>query len=168
VVALSSSAHRLNGIFWDDIQFEHSEYNKWAAYAQAKSANALFANGLSRRMADFGGHAFSVHPGGIFTPLQRHLPIEEQIALGWIGPDGEVSESAKAIFKTPTQGCTTSLWAATSPLLDDMPGVYCEDCDVAQLAGEDSPPYQHCAPHIADDADAERLWEISETLLAAA
>ena len=48
-----------------------------------------------------------------------------------------------------------------------MPGVYCEDCDVAQLAGPDSPPFQHCAPHIADDADAERLWEISETLLAA-
>ena len=167
VVALSSIAHRRNGILWDDIQFEHSEYQKWVAYAQAKSANALFANALSRRMQAFGGRAFSVHPGGIFTPLQRHLPKEEQVEMGWLNPDGTVPEAVAEIFKTPTQGCTTTLWAATSPLLDAMPGVYCEDCDVAQLAGPDSPPFQHCAPHIADDTDAERLWEISETLLAA-
>ena len=168
VVALSSIAHRRNGILWDDIQFEHSEYQKWVAYAQAKSANALFANALSRRMQAFGGRAFSVHPGGIFTPLQRHLPKEEQVEMGWLNPDGTVPEAVAEIFKTPTQGCTTTLWAATSPLLAAMPGVYCEDCDVAQLAGPDSPPFQHCAPHIADDADAERLWEISETLLVAA
>lgn len=168
VVALSSVAHKRNGILWDDIQFENSDYNKWVAYAQAKSANALFANALSRRMQPFGGRAFSVHPGGIFTPLQRHLPQEEQIELGWLNPDGTIPAAVADIFKTPTQGCTTTLWAATSPLLNDLPGVYCEDCDVAQLAGADSAPYQHCAPHITVDEDAERLWKISETLLAAA
>ncbi|WP_417612480.1 oxidoreductase [Parasphingorhabdus sp.] len=168
VVALSSVAHKRAGINWDDIQFENSEYQKWVAYAQAKSANALFANALSRRMQGFGGRAFSVHPGGIFTPLQRHLPMEEQVELGWLNEDGTVPPMVAEMFKTPAQGCTTSLWAATSPLLKDMPGVYCEDCDVAQLAGEDSLPFQHCAPHIADDEAAERLWEISENLLAAA
>jgi NAD(P)-dependent dehydrogenase (short-subunit alcohol dehydrogenase family) len=168
VVALSSIAHKRNGILWDDIQFEKGDYHKWVAYAQAKSANALFANALSRRMQAFGGRAFSVHPGGIFTPLQRHLPIEEQVELGWLNKDGTVPPAVAEIFKTPAQGCTTSLWAATSPLLNDMPGVYCEDCDVAQLMGEGSLPYEHCAPHIADDADAERLWELSEDLLAAA
>lgn len=168
VVALSSVAHRRGGILWDDIQFEKSDYNKWAAYAQSKSANALFANALSRRMQGFGGRAFSVHPGGIFTPLQRHLPEEEQIELGWLDKDGTVPPMIAEIFKTTTQGCTTTLWAATSALLDDMPGVYCEDCDVARLAGEDSLRHQHCAPHITVDGDAERLWELSETLLAAA
>ncbi|MEJ6595691.1 oxidoreductase [Parasphingorhabdus sp.] len=168
VVALSSVAHKRNGVLWDDIQFETTEYDKWVAYAQAKSANALFANALNRRMQSFGGRAFSVHPGGIFTPLQRHLPQAEQIKLGWLDAKGQVSKSAKAMFKMPAQGCTTTLWAATSALLGDMPGVYCEDCDVAQLAGEKSLPYQHCATHIADDADAERLWDISEKLLAAA
>jgi hypothetical protein len=119
-------------------------------------------------MKDFGGSAFAVHPGGIFTPLQRHLPTQEQVALGWVNPDGSIPAAVAHIFKTPSQGCSTSLWAATSPLLAGMPGVYCEDCDVAQLAGKDSPPYLHCAPHIADDDDAERLWDVSETLLAAA
>ena len=168
VVALSSVAHKRNGLLWDDIQFENSDYNKWVAYAQAKSANALFANALSRRMQAFGGRAFSVHPGGIFTPLQRHLPREEQVELGWLNKDGTIPPMIAEIFKTTSQGCTTSLWAATSPLLDDMPGVYCEDCDVAQLAGEDSPSFMHCAPHITVDEDAERLWELSETLLATA
>ena len=168
VVALSSVAHKRNGILWDDIQFENSEYRKWVAYAQAKSANALFANALSRRMQGFGGRAFSVHPGGIFTPLQRHLPQEEQVELGWLNPDGTIPPAVADIFKTPAQGCTTSLWAATSPRLDAMPGVYCEDCDVARLAGADSLPFQHCAPHITVDEDAERLWEISEKLLATA
>lgn len=168
VVALSSIAHKRNGILWDDIQFEKSEYHKWTSYAQAKSANALFANALSRRMAGFGGRAFSVHPGGIFTPLQRHLPVEEQIALGWLDENGEPSEMAKNGFKSTTQGCTTSLWAATSPQLNDKHGLYCEDCDVAQLMDEDSPPFGCVAPHACDDDDAERLWELSETLLAAA
>lgn len=168
VVALSSSAHRRNGIFWDDIGFEQRDYDKWAAYAQAKSANALFANGLSRRMAQFNGRAFSVHPGGIFTPLQRHLAKEEQVSLGWLNEDGTMPPAVAALFKSTTQGCTTTLWAATSPLLDDRHGLYCEDCDIAQLMDENSPPYRHAAPHICDDEDAERLWALSEQLLAEA
>lgn len=47
VVALSSTAHKLTGIRWDDVQFEQG-YDKWVAYGQAKTANALFANALSR------------------------------------------------------------------------------------------------------------------------
>jgi len=166
VVALSSIAHKRNGILWDDVHFERSDYDKWVGYAQSKSANALFANGLSRRLKAAGGLSFSVHPGGIFTPLQRHLPTEEQIALGWLEEDGSPSKAAAAMFKTPAQGCTTTLWAATSPSLDGMPGVYCEDCDVAQLMGEGSPPFLHVAPHACDDEEAERLWNYSEELLA--
>lgn len=168
VVALSSIAHKRNSILWDDIQFENGDYHKWVAYAQAKSANALFANGLSRRMAGFGGRAFSVHPGGIFTPLQRHLPQEEQVEMGWLNKDGSVPSTVAEIFKSTSQGCTTSLWAATSPLLDDKHGLYCEDCDVAQLMDENSPPFLHVAPHVCDDESAERLWTLSESLLAIA
>lgn len=168
VVALSSIAHRRGGIDWDDIQFENRDYHKWVSYAQAKSANALFANALSRRMGEFGGRAFSVHPGGIFTPLQRHLPVEEQVELGWLNPDGTPSELARNGFKSTTQGCTTSLWAATSPMLDDKPGVYCEDCDIAAAITEETPPFSGAALHICDDEAAERLWDLSEALLAAA
>ena len=170
VVALSSTAHKVSDVLWDDIHFEHTEYNKWQAYGQAKTANALFANGLSPRLRETGGLAFSVHPGGIFTPLQRHLPKEEMIALGWLDEDGEPSELAKAGFKTPEQGASTTLWAATSDALDGKPGVYCEDTDIAGLTDPDSPMsrYYGVDPHACDDEAAEKLWGISETLLRSA
>ncbi|MCR9137162.1 MAG: oxidoreductase [Alphaproteobacteria bacterium] len=168
VVALSSTAHKVSDILWDDPQFENTEYDKWRAYGQAKTANALFANALSRRLRDTGGLAFSVHPGGIFTPLQRHLPQEEMIALGWLNEDGEPSELAKAGFKSPQQGASTTLWAATSSSLEGKAGVYCEDCDIAAPTDPDSPMarYMGVNAHACSDESAERLWEMSEALLA--
>lgn len=170
VVALSSTAHKVSDIKWDDIQFNETPYDKWHAYGQAKSANALFANALSRRMKASGGLAFSVHPGGIFTPLQRHLPQEEMIAMGWLDEDGEPSELAKAGFKTPEQGASTTVWAATSPALLDVAGVYCEDANIAAPTDPESPMarYMGVDAHACDDAAAERLWDLSETLLQAA
>lgn len=168
VVALSSTGHKRSGIRWDDVHFTASPYEKWDAYGQSKSANALFANALSRRLAPSGGHAFGVHPGGIFTPLQRHLAVEETTMLGWTNADGSPSELAKRGFKTPKQGCSTSLWAATSPLLAGKPGVYCEDCEVATPTDPASPMarYSGCEAHICDDEGAERLWAMSEAMLA--
>jgi NAD(P)-dependent dehydrogenase (short-subunit alcohol dehydrogenase family) len=170
VVSLSSTGHKLSSIRWDDIQNETSEYDKWQAYGQAKTANALFANALSRRLKVTDGLAFAVHPGGIFTPLQRHLPKEEMIAMGWLGEDGEPSELAKQGFKSPEQGASTSLWAATSPLLDGYAGVYCEDCNVSAPTDPDSPTARFFGvnDHATDDEAAERLWSVSEDLLNAA
>lgn len=170
VVALSSTAHKISDIHWNDIQFERRTYDKWQAYGQAKTANALFANALSRRLKPSGGLAFSVHPGGIFTPLQRHLPQEEMIALGWLGADGKPSELAKQGFKTPEQGASTTLWAATSPRLAGKPGVYCENCDIAAPTDPASPAagIMGVNAHACNDESAERLWEISEDLLARA
>ncbi|MEM6989322.1 MAG: oxidoreductase [Myxococcota bacterium] len=167
VIALSSSGHKLTDVHWDDIHFNDEAYDKWQAYGQAKTANALFANALSRRLRDTGGLAFSVHPGGIFTPLQRHLPKEEMVALGWIDESGEPSELAKAGFKTPEQGCATTLWAATSTALEGKPGVYCEDTDVAAPVDPDDPyaRYRGVAEHASSDESAERLWTLSEAFL---
>jgi NAD(P)-dependent dehydrogenase (short-subunit alcohol dehydrogenase family) len=170
VVALSSTAHKMSDIQWDDINFDQTPYEKWRAYGQAKTANALFANALSRRLKDAGGLAFSVHPDGIFTPLQRHLPKEEMIAMGWLGEDGEPSELAKAGFKSPEQGASTTLWAATSSKLLGKPGVYCEDADIAAMTDPDSPMgrYMGVDPHACDDDAAERLWDLSVGWLKAA
>ncbi len=170
VVALSSTGHKLSDIRWDDVHFARGGYDKWQAYGQAKTANALFANALSRRLRASGGLAFSVHPGGIFTPLQRHLGKEEMIRLGWLGEDGEPSELAKAGFKTPSQGCSTTLWAATATALAGKPGVYCEDCDIATRTDPESPfaRYVGVNAHACDDEAAEKLWTMSEEMLSAA
>lgn len=170
VVSLSSTGHKLSDIRWDDLHFRAAPYDKWKAYGQAKTANALFANALSRRLKPSGGLAFAVHPGGIFTPLQRHLPQEEMVALGWLDASGEPSELARQGFKTPEQGASTTLWAATSSKLEGKPGVYCEDCDIAAPTDAASPyaRYRGVNPHASDDSAAERLWALSEELLAAA
>ncbi|MES2043327.1 MAG: oxidoreductase [Pseudomonadota bacterium] len=165
VVALSSIGHARSDILWDDPHFERHDCEKWTAYGQAKTADALFALGLDTRWQGAGVRAFSVHPGGIFTPLQRHLAEEEMVALGWKAADGSIPPAVAALFKTPEQGAATSLWCALSPQLDGMGGLYCEDCDVAQLAGADSPRWAHVQPWACSDEGAARLWEMTERML---
>ncbi len=161
VVSLSSTGHKLSGIRWDDVMFEHG-YDKWLAYGQAKTANALFAVHLDALGEAHGVRAFAVHPGGIMTDLQRHLPQEEMIERGWIDADGNVNE----LFKSPEQGAATSVWVATSPQLDGMGGVYCEDCDVAAPTDPDGPFARFIGvdAHATDPEQAERLWALSAEL----
>ncbi len=142
VVSLSSTGHKRSPIRWDDVHFTAGDYEKWTAYGQAKTANALFAVQLDRLGESSGVRAFAVHPGGIMTPLQRHLPQEEMIEMGWVDADGNVNE----LFKSPTQGATTTLWCATSSQLDGMGGVYCEDCDISATdrSGEPVRPLPRC------------------------
>jgi len=166
IVALSSIGHARSDVIWDDPHFNTRPYDKWEAYGQSKTANALFALGVDLLGRDIGVRAFSVHPGGIFTPLQRHLPDEEMVALGWKNADGTIPPAVQASFKTPEQGASTTVWAATSPKLAGKGGVYCENCDVAQLAGPDSQRWEHAREWVCDDARAEKLWAMSEKILA--
>ena len=168
VVALSSTAHIRNGVVWDDIHYHTRDYNKWEAYGQAKTANSLFALGVDARWQGAGIRAFAVHPGGIFTPLQRHLADEEMVALGWKNPDGTIPPAIAGMFKSPEAGAATSVWCAVSPQLDGRGGVYCEDCDIGQLATEASPRWAHVRPWACDPEGAERLWTMTETMIAAA
>lgn len=160
LVSVSSIGHRLNGLSLDDPSFEHRDYDKWLAYGQAKSANALFALQLDKLGAPHGLRAFSVHPGGIVTPLQRHLTIDEQKAMGWFDAEGKVHP----MFKTPAEGASTSVWCATSALLDGMGGVYCEDCNIGMLVSDPPPLASGVWPHICDTALAAALWDKSEAM----
>jgi len=165
IVCLSSIAHKNSDIRWDDIHFTNNPYEKWEAYGQAKTANALFAVGLQAKYGGEGLLAFSVHPGGILTPLQRHLPVEEMVAMGWTDENGNVSEAASKMFKSPAGGAATSIWCATSPQIIEYGGLYCEDCDIANLTTAESPRFSDVAPWAVDEASASRLWKISEAAL---
>jgi NAD(P)-dependent dehydrogenase (short-subunit alcohol dehydrogenase family) len=160
VVALSSSGHRRSPIRWDDIDFA-TGYDKWTAYGQAKTANSLFAVHLDKLAKDAGVRAFAVHPGGILTPLQRHISREEMIAFGWIDEAGNLINNN---FKTPEQGASTTVWAATSPQLADLGGVYCEDCDIAEPTAAEDPGMTGVRPYAFDPEQAARLWTLSAEL----
>ncbi|MEV6874529.1 SDR family NAD(P)-dependent oxidoreductase [Amycolatopsis sp. NPDC051128] len=162
VVTVSSAGHQLSGIRWDDVHFERG-YDRWLAYAQAKTANALFAVHLDALGRDSGVRAFSVHPGAIFTPLLRHLTRAEMVERGWVDEDGHLADPA---FKTPEQGAATQVWAATSPQLAGLGGVYCEDCDVAEPT-ESSAMVDGVREHAVDPGEAARLWALSARLTGA-
>jgi len=164
VVCLSSIGHRLSPVDFDDWNFERRPYEKWSAYGQAKTANSLCAVGLDARGKAAGVRAFAVHPGGIMTDLQRHLPREEQIAMGWMDEAGNLNE----MFKTVPQGAATTVWAATSPQLDGMGGVYCEDCDIAAISEPGSKGWSGVRRHAIDPDAAEQLWALSQRLTGAA
>jgi NAD(P)-dependent dehydrogenase (short-subunit alcohol dehydrogenase family) len=161
VVALSSTGHKISPIRFDDLQFE-TGYDKWKAYGQAKTANSLFAVQLDALGRDARVRAFAAHPGGIMTPLQRHLAREEMIASGWMDEDGNVDDR----FKTPAQGASTSTWAATNPRLDGMGGVYCENCDIAEptIVGSPTTRTEGVDAHAIDRDAAARLWTVSAQL----
>lgn len=154
VVCLSSGAHRRSGMRFDDPNFEQGDYDKWVAYGQSKTANALFALGLNQRLAPRNAMAFSVHPGAIATELGRHLNEADMVALGT-----EI-DAAGIVFKTIPQGAATSVWAATSPDLADAGGCYLEDCSVA-VPGADS-GFGGVQDWATDPAAAEQLWQLSE------
>ncbi|EPH45810.1 putative oxidoreductase [Streptomyces aurantiacus JA 4570] len=160
VVSVASSGHFLSGIRWDDLHFRRGPYDRWLAYAQSKTANALFALRLDALAGDRGPRAFAVHPGSILTPLQRHIPREEQIAQGWTDADGRPAEG----FKSPAQGAATAVWAATSPLLAEHGGAYCQDCDIAGPATTDDMLIGGVKPWAVDPAAAARLWQLSAEL----
>ncbi|MFD8753146.1 oxidoreductase [Kitasatospora sp. NPDC059577] len=158
VVVNSSAGHFLSDIRWHDPHFR-TGYDRWLAYGQAKTANALFAVHLDACGRGDGVRAFALHPGKIITGLQREMTRREQIDRGWVDERGTV---VGADFKTPSQGAATGLWAATSPLLDDRGGHYLEDCEVARLAGPDTPMDEGgVRPYAVDPDAAARLWELS-------
>ncbi|WP_406285347.1 oxidoreductase [Streptomyces sp. NBC_00209] len=155
VVVYSSGGHGITDIRWHDPHFR-TGYDKWHAYGQAKTANALFAVHLDALGREDGVRAFSLHPGKIITALQREMTLQEQLDNGWVDEHGNVVGED---FKTASQGAATGLWAATSPLLADRGGVYLEDCEIASVTG---PEDEAGVRAYAVDADAAaRLWEWS-------
>ncbi|MEP6967952.1 MAG: oxidoreductase [Pseudomonadota bacterium] len=156
VVSLSSIGHRRSAVNFDDPHYRHRPYDKWEAYGQSKTANALFAVGFHERFKGEGITANAVMPGGIMTPLQRHLPREEMIAFGWMDEAGKVAQG----FKTPEQGASTSVWAAVGAELEGVGGLYLENCAQAEPWSKDV-PFSGVMPHALDPGAADRLWALS-------
>jgi NAD(P)-dependent dehydrogenase (short-subunit alcohol dehydrogenase family) len=146
VVNVSSLGHQIASVDFDDPDFERRPYDKWVAYGQSKTANVLFTVALAAR----GVAAFAVHPGEILTGLARHLSDAELKAMG-VGTK---------TLKTVEQGAATTVWAATSPLLDGRSGLYCEDADVAEVL--EGRADHGVRPYALDPEAAERLWALSE------
>jgi len=172
VVAVSSWGHRQSDILWDDPNFTHTAYTPMLGYGQSKTANVLFAVELDRLGRDHGVRAFSLHPGSIMTRLARHTAPEALVDMGVLDENGDPVLDPSRNMKTPEQGAATSVWCATSPQLDGIGGVYCENADIAPLstAARDSATLtvgsfaQGVMPYAVDPDSARRLWALSTEL----
>ena len=160
VVSVSSSAHLMSPVVFDDIHYTERPYDPWTAYGQSKTANILFAVEANRRWAADGITVNALMPGGIMTNLQRHTDRAEMDAL--------LSRAAADGFKlkTPEQGAATSVLLATSPLLEGVGGRYFEDCAEALPHDGGSAVVSGVAAYALDPAVAARLWQVTEETLA--
>lgn len=164
VVTLSSLGHRFSGIIFDDPNFLHHPYEKWTAYGQTKTANSLFSVYLDKVGHALGIRAFAVHPGRIVsTNLSRFMSEAEKARVVKSAPTGDPRFVA-SFTKSIPQGAATSVWAATSPQLNEMGGVYCADCDISPLVPDTSEQTNGVRRWAVDPNMAERLWQLSEEL----
>ena len=164
IVSVSSSGHLRSPVIFDDLNFSFLEYSPFVAYGQSKTANVLFAVEANRRWADDGIVANALMPGGIATPLQRHVLEADP---DYMKNASERFRRAGRTFKTPEQGAATSVLLAASPLVEGIGGRYFEDCNEAPVV--DRRPESGMggvARYALDLANAERLWDISQGLIA--
>jgi NAD(P)-dependent dehydrogenase (short-subunit alcohol dehydrogenase family) len=156
IVALSSTGHLFSPVVFDDINFRFRPYDPLLAYGQSKTAEILFAVGATARWADDGIFANALNPGAIATPLQRHV-------------GGRLTTPAD-LQKTREQGAATTVFAATSPLLEGVGGRYFNDCNEAEPTDHRPEALADLVDLVAnyalDPSNAERLWDVSERLLA--
>lgn len=172
VVNVSSGAQRFGQIHWDDVSLAQG-YNQHVAYAQSKLANVLFTVEFDHRFADDKIRSFAAHPGIVVgTSLNSAAGDEALRAMGLIDETGQAIIDPARGKKTPQQGASTIAFAATSPLLDNLGGVYLADNDVSALDDEMKPidpqnPATEVTSRSIDPKSAQRLWELSEAMLAA-
>jgi NAD(P)-dependent dehydrogenase (short-subunit alcohol dehydrogenase family) len=161
VVTVSSGAHHMGRIDFDDLQWTQRRYQPMAAYGQSKLANLLFTQELQRR-SDAGGWGLisaAAHPGYARTELIANGP----------GVDGAMARVGRVLLEplmsqSAAAGALPQLYAATSP--DAVGGGYYGPAGFMEMTGPPKPA--RVSARAADAAVAKRLWDVSEQLTGAA
>ncbi|SEW53734.1 SDR family NAD(P)-dependent oxidoreductase [Chitinophaga arvensicola] len=172
VVNVSSWGHHMASLDLDDPNFDHQPYDPSVAYARAKAANILFTVELDQRAQHHGVRAYTLHPGAISaTDLAREMPAEVLVGLGVYDENGGIRHDPHNGYKSMEEGASTTVWCATSPKLNNIGGVYCEDTEVAPIdttwKGFDPSNFaftKGVTPEVLDPGNAKKLWTLSEQL----
>jgi NAD(P)-dependent dehydrogenase (short-subunit alcohol dehydrogenase family) len=153
VVTVSSGAHRIGTMRFDDLMWERG-YNNWRAYGQSKLANLLFCFELARRAAQAGSplRSLAAHPGYAATNLQFAGPTRFYEKAMMTVTNHLIAQSAE-------MGALPSLYAAVA----DVPsGSFIGPDGFMEQRGH--PKVVTAAGRAYDEAAWARLWEMSEQL----
>jgi NAD(P)-dependent dehydrogenase (short-subunit alcohol dehydrogenase family) len=164
IVNLTSAGHGIADLDLDDPNWERREYDKFAAYGAAKTANILFTVALDARYAGDGVRSYAVHPGLVATSLGRYMDGDDFAALGTMlsnarsrdARSGKSGGGNRIPLVSPAEGAATQVWAAVAPELADVGGVYLADCGISTAVRS----------YATDAARAAELWATSELLCA--
>jgi NAD(P)-dependent dehydrogenase (short-subunit alcohol dehydrogenase family) len=148
IVVVSSDYHRTarGGLDFDDLMRRRS-FPAWKVYAESKLANVLFTRALARRLDPAKVTVNALHPGMVRSSFARDGDIGGLVGVGWL--------LLTPIMISPEKGARTSVYLASSPEVEGKTGGYY----VRSKLVKPSRPAR-------DDAAAERLWEVSEQLIA--
>ena len=154
VIILSSLGHRRGEPDLDNINLTGC-YDKWRAYGSSKTCNIWMANEIERRYGSKNLHAFSVHPGGVVTPLWNTMNPEDVAHL-------RAQPGFDESLKPPEQGAATTVWGALAKCLEGDGGKYLDDVQIAPPWTPDQPfALPGWAPYAHDEAREGRLWKLS-------
>ena len=148
VVNVASLAHRYahRGLDFSDLQSERG-YQSMNVYGKSKLANVLFTTELARRLAGTGVTANCLHPGAVATGFGN-----ADDTTGW---ERFTMMLGRPFFISAERGARTIVYLAAAPEVADKTGGYYvrSKLRTASKAGR-------------DDQAAERLWELSEAMVA--
>ena len=164
VVVVSSSAHLLSPVVFDDIHFTSRPYDAMLAYAQSKTATVLFTVAIAKKWAADAITANALHPGGVVTNIQRHFDQATLRSVGAVDEHDRPMEVPPG-WKTRQQGAATSVLLAASPLVQGVTGRYFDDCNEAVVVTEPGDLSGGVAPYALDQDEADRLWDETVRLL---
>ena len=156
VVTVGSSGHRSGKLDFDNLLFEAGRgYSPAAGYGRSKLANIMFAYDLQRRLAAAGGDALSLaaHPGGAVTNISRYMTEKWYFRLFMVFFNAVLAQSA-------AMGALPMLRAATDPAVNG--GDYYGPSGFMQQKGYPTVVTSNEASY--NEADAKRLWAVSEEL----
>jgi NAD(P)-dependent dehydrogenase (short-subunit alcohol dehydrogenase family) len=166
IVIISSGVHRVGNIRWTDYNFNDGKhYQRWLAYGQSKTANALMGLALAEKLGPQGVLAFPMCPGVSYTNLSAHgadnyasfaadlTEMDNIYGNKWMWGMNEIH------YKDLDQGAATHVFAAFDSKIAEHNGSFLNDCHLAD------PEQEEVYSWATSKVDAERSWALSEKLV---
>ena len=150
IVNLSSFGHHaaVLGMRWEDLNADR-RYSTFGAYAQSKLANVLFTRALAARLDGTGVTANAVHPGPVRSGFGMDGDLHGIVRIG--------NELVRPLEISPQAGAITTIHVATAPELEQATGGYYARGKPGRMSRR-----------ARSRTDADRLWRVSEQLIAKA